>query len=129
MKAGRDGFFFFAERPPLVSLPLLLQDRSWKVRNAVAEAFKDQQQVVSPDVVKAELVPILRRLLQDQEAEVRTHAVQQLPHVGEHLPASERQVIIVTNLMAPITDICGDRCVGRAGAIFKKKMRNEAQEG
>lgn len=53
-------------------------------------------------------MPILRRLLQDPEAEVRTHAIFQLPHIGELLPAADRQTMLLTNLMAPIVDIVGD---------------------
>jgi serine/threonine-protein phosphatase 2A regulatory subunit A len=59
----------------VASLNAASKDRSWKVRNATAEAFSEAQAAVSPDVMKAELVPVLVRLLRDQEAEVRTHAV------------------------------------------------------
>lgn len=56
-------------------------------------------------------MPILRRLLQDPEAEVRTRAIFQLPTVGEHLPSADRQVMLLTNLMAPVTDLVGDSYV------------------
>ena len=56
-------------------------------------------------------MPILRRLLQDPEAEVRTHAIFQLPTVGENLPSADRQTMLLTNLMAPITDLVGDAYV------------------
>eukprot|EP00730_Choanoeca_flexa_P017007 TRINITY_DN8132_c0_g1_i2.p1 TRINITY_DN8132_c0_g1~~TRINITY_DN8132_c0_g1_i2.p1 ORF type:complete len:582 (+),score=168.35 TRINITY_DN8132_c0_g1_i2:142-1887(+) len=84
------------------------KDRSWKVRNAVAEAYTDAQKVSSADRVKAELVPVLVRLIRDQEAEVRTHAIFQLPNVGADMTPAERQTIVLTNFMAHVADIAGD---------------------
>lgn len=52
------------------------------------------------------------RLLRDQEAEVRTHAVFQLPHVGVDMPAAERQMILLTNFMTHISDIASDGSEG-----------------
>eukprot|EP00045_Choanoeca_perplexa_P006528 m.55948 g.55948 ORF g.55948 m.55948 type:complete len:582 (+) comp13670_c0_seq1:161-1906(+) len=88
------------------------KDRSWKVRNAVAEAYTDAQKVSTAERVKAELVPVLVRLLRDQEAEVRTHAVFQLPHVGVDMPAGDRQTILLTNFMTHVGDIASDASEG-----------------
>ena len=55
-----------------------------------------------------ELIPILVRLLRDPEAEVRTHAIFQVPKVGQELPPADRQTIVVTNFMQHMADLATD---------------------
>ena len=55
---------------------------------------------------------MLVRLLRDQEAEVRTHAVFQLPNVGVDMPAADRQTILLTNFITHVSDIASDASEG-----------------
>eukprot|EP00049_Salpingoeca_infusionum_P017508 m.353227 g.353227 ORF g.353227 m.353227 type:complete len:595 (-) comp16714_c0_seq1:243-2027(-) len=84
------------------------KDRSWKVRSASAELFNALQDVVSPDTLKAELMPVLSRLLQDQEAEVRTKAIFQVPNVGRTLAQIDKETIIVTNVVPHLKKLADD---------------------
>jgi serine/threonine-protein phosphatase 2A regulatory subunit A len=66
------------------------------------------QDVVSVEVLKAELMPVLSRLLQDQEAEVRTRAIFQVEHVGVALSQADKEVIIITNVVPHLKGISED---------------------
>ena len=85
-----------------------MQDRSWRVRAVFAEKFAEFQAVFSNDVTKLELVPMLVRLLQDPEAEVKIHAINRLPEIGSTLSSSERQVIVLTNVIPHLGEIVSD---------------------
>jgi hypothetical protein len=95
------------------SLPLShpWKDRSWRVRAVIAEKFVALQSALPNDFVKLELVPMLVRLLQDPEAEVKTQATNRLPDVGAPLPPADRSLIIITNIIPRISELCTDTFV------------------
>lgn len=84
------------------------KDRSWRVRHAVAEKFAALQQALGADVARSELVPLFSRLLQDQEAEVRTQAALRLPDFGRDFEPTDRQLILATNIMPLLAELCTD---------------------
>lgn len=89
-------------------LHMASKDRSWRVRHVVAEKFCEFQEALGADIARAELIPLYSRLLQDQEAEVRTQAVLRLPNVGAEFEASDRQLILTTNILPHIVELCSD---------------------
>lgn len=84
------------------------KDRSWRVRYVVAEKYAPLQAALGPDVSKSELVPMLVRLLQDPEAEVRTQAGLRLPDIGVNMTSADRQVVLTTNILPHVTQLCAD---------------------
>ena len=87
------------------------QDRSWRVRGVFAEKFADFQAVLGSDLTKVELVPMLVKLLQDPEAEVKIQSINRLPEVGSNLSAAERQVIVLTNVVPHLQELVTDTLV------------------
>lgn len=51
---------------------------------------------------------MLVRLLQDPEAEVKTQATNRIPTAGAPLPAAERQLMVITNIIPRITELSID---------------------
>eukprot|EP00053_Salpingoeca_punica_P008543 m.76559 g.76559 ORF g.76559 m.76559 type:complete len:581 (+) comp14642_c0_seq1:206-1948(+) len=84
------------------------KDRSWRVRFVVAEKWTELQSSLGPNVTKVDLVPILGRLLGDQEAEVRTQASFRISDVAVNLPLPDRQVVISTNILPRLAELCVD---------------------
>jgi serine/threonine-protein phosphatase 2A regulatory subunit A len=84
------------------------KDRSWRVRYVVAEKWTELQSTLGPSVTKVDLVPILGRLLGDQEAEVRTQASFRISDVAVNLPLVDRQIVISTNILPHLAELCVD---------------------
>jgi len=95
----------------LIAQPLhqASKDRSWRVRYVVAEKHSELEKVLGKEIARAELTPMLVRLLQDQEKEVRTQAALRVPFVCAELDAADRQTIINTNIVRHVTDLCSDQ--------------------
>ena len=87
------------------------KDRSWRVRCVIAEKWAELQKSFGPDIARTDLVPMLVRLLQDQEPEVRSQTVARLPDVGADMPAAERAQLVSTSILPHVTELCGDLCV------------------
>eukprot|EP00054_Salpingoeca_dolichothecata_P012208 m.67806 g.67806 ORF g.67806 m.67806 type:complete len:581 (-) comp19837_c1_seq1:140-1882(-) len=84
------------------------KDRSWRVRYVVADKYLELQEAVGADVAKADLIPILSRLLQDQEAEVRTQAILKLPEVAKGCSADDRSAVFSSSIMPHVGELCAD---------------------
>jgi len=95
----------------LIAQPLhqASKDRSWRVRYVVAEKHSELEKVLGKEIARAELTPMLVRLLQDQEKEVRTQAALRVPFVCQELDAADRQTILNTNILRHVTDLCSDQ--------------------
>lgn len=85
------------------------KDRSWRVRYVVAEKHSELEQVLGKEIARTELTPMLVRLLQDQEKEVRTQAALRVPTICKDLDLADRQTIINTNVIRHVTDLCSDQ--------------------
>ncbi|CAM9095829.1 unnamed protein product, partial [Hapterophycus canaliculatus] len=59
------------EQAGKVAKALVDQDRSWRVRCAMARGFAKAAHAVGPKLTTVELLPCLTSLLQDHETEVR----------------------------------------------------------
>lgn len=63
----------------LTALRNLFEDKSWRVRWAVAERFEKIAKAVDEEVVERDLVPAFVKFLKDNEAEVRSASAGQIP--------------------------------------------------
>ena len=84
------------------------QDRSWRVRGVFADKFVAFQTAFGNDVTKLELVPMLVRLLQDPEAEVKISAINRLPEIGTSLSGADRQILVLTNVVPHLSELVPD---------------------
>lgn len=84
------------------------KDRSWRVRYVIAEKWTSLQASLGASLCKTELVPMIVRLLQDQEAEVRTQACFRLPDIGTILSDVDRKVVVSTNVLPNVHELCSD---------------------
>jgi serine/threonine-protein phosphatase 2A regulatory subunit A len=99
------------------------KDRSWRVRYVVAEKYSELETVLGNELSRTEMAPMLVRLLQDQEKEVRTQAALRVPHICKGLDLVDRQTIITTNVMRHVTELCADQSqhvrVAMAGQLLE----------
>jgi len=84
------------------------KDRSWRVRFVVADQFDPLQVAMGGELSRAELSPMLVRLLRDQEKEVRMAAVEQLPKVCKDLAKIDRATMYTTNFLPYMSELAQD---------------------
>eukprot|EP00729_Bicosta_minor_P015410 gene15410-21906_t len=85
------------------------KDRSWRVRYMLADKYAELEKVLGKDISKAELAPMLVRLLQDQEKEVRMAASLRVPQICHEHDADERKTLITTTVFRHVADLCSDQ--------------------
>jgi len=85
------------------------KDRSWRVRYMLADKYLELEKVLGKDISKAELAPMLVRLLQDQEKEVRMAASLRVPQICHEHDAEERKTLITTTVFRHVADLCSDQ--------------------
>lgn len=85
------------------------KDRSWRVRYMLADKYSELEKVLGRDISKAELAPMLVRLLQDQEKEVRMAASLCVPHICHEHDLAERQTLITTTVFRHVVELCSDQ--------------------
>jgi len=84
------------------------KDRSWRVRYTLANKYAELEAELGTEIAKTEMTPMLVRLLQDQEKEVRMAAALKIPSICQGLDNAERQTIIVTNVVQHVQALCTD---------------------
>jgi serine/threonine-protein phosphatase 2A regulatory subunit A len=84
------------------------KDRSWRVRYTLANKYAELEAELGTEIAKTEMTPMLVRLLQDQEKEVRMAAALKIPSICAGLSNAERRTIIVTNVVQHVQSLCTD---------------------
>eukprot|EP00826_Nyctotherus_ovalis_P021445 TRINITY_DN1691_c0_g2_i4.p2 TRINITY_DN1691_c0_g2~~TRINITY_DN1691_c0_g2_i4.p2 ORF type:complete len:223 (-),score=64.61 TRINITY_DN1691_c0_g2_i4:47-715(-) len=103
-----------------VMLPITLaifEDKSWKVRLAIAKNFPELAGAFGKEIVDASLTTKFSLLLKDDEADVRTAAVTSLKSCLKTISAEKIQTVIIPQLNDLMRDSSFSVRAGLAGSL------------